>query len=103
MKLYCECFSRNGYCSSNCKCLNCKNNLDYRKARDDCIEEIRKRKPEAFVVNKGEVENRNGEGILISNKRSCNCKKTKCLKKYCDCYTGGSHCNSDCKCEDCQN
>ena len=55
------------------------------------------------MVNKGEVENRNGEGILISNKRSCNCKKTKCLKKYCDCYTGGSHCNSDCKCEDCQN
>lgn len=48
LKLYCECFSRNGYCSHNCKCQNCKNSVKFQAKRNDCIEEIRKRKPDAF-------------------------------------------------------
>ena len=34
---------------------------------------------------------------------SCKCKKSKCLKLYCECFAGGRVCNGKCKCEDCSN
>ena len=34
----------------------------------------------------------------------CNCKKSKCLKKYCICFSAGIKCdNNKCKCTDCLN
>lgn len=33
----------------------------------------------------------------------CNCKKTKCLKLYCDCFARGELCGLDCKCSECNN
>ncbi|KAL4506636.1 hypothetical protein ABPG72_000207 [Tetrahymena utriculariae] len=40
-----------------------------------------------------------------SNKKNriCNCKKTKCLKLYCDCFAVGELCGQDCKCVECCN
>ncbi|EAR90838.2 tesmin TSO1-like CXC domain protein (macronuclear) [Tetrahymena thermophila SB210] len=35
--------------------------------------------------------------------RICNCKKTKCLKLYCDCFAVGELCGQDCKCVECCN
>jgi hypothetical protein len=35
--------------------------------------------------------------------RTCNCKKSNCLKKYCECYNSGLKCTSSCKCEECKN
>ena len=32
----------------------------------------------------------------------CTCKKTKCIKKYCECYSSGNLCYN-CKCENCEN
>lgn len=32
----------------------------------------------------------------------CNCKKSRCLKLYCDCFAAGVPC-SDCNCEVCEN
>lgn len=36
-------------------------------------------------------------------RRKCTCKKSGCLKKYCDCYQGGAGCSINCKCDDCRN
>lgn len=33
----------------------------------------------------------------------CSCKKSFCLKKYCECFQVGMKCTSNCKCIDCQN
>lgn len=33
----------------------------------------------------------------------CSCKKSFCLKKYCECFQVGMKCTSNCKCVDCQN
>lgn len=38
------------------------------------------------------------------HKRGCRCKRSKCLKKYCECYHAGAKCNPDvCQCEGCRN
>lgn len=33
----------------------------------------------------------------------CGCRKTKCLKKYCECFSRGENCKPSCKCVDCNN
>ncbi|KAH9714898.1 hypothetical protein KPL71_020818 [Citrus sinensis] len=35
--------------------------------------------------------------------KRCNCKKSKCLKLYCDCFAAGIYCIDSCACESCFN
>ena len=39
----------------------------------------------------------------IKRKKGCTCKKTKCLKMYCECFSLGKVCTQDCNCLGCQN
>ena len=38
----------------------------------------------------------------IKNKPCCNCIKTKCMKKYCECFANNKLCKN-CVCSDCKN
>ena len=40
--------------------------------------------------------------VDIKNKPCCNCIKTKCMKKYCECYANNKSCKN-CVCTDCKN
>ena len=33
----------------------------------------------------------------------CNCKKSGCKKRYCECFQAGVKCTEKCKCTDCRN
>jgi hypothetical protein len=35
--------------------------------------------------------------------KGCNCKNSRCLKRYCECHAAGVQCTVRCKCLNCQN
>ncbi|OWZ24134.1 hypothetical protein PHMEG_000890 [Phytophthora megakarya] len=39
----------------------------------------------------------------VPKKSPCNCKKSKCLKLYCECFASGGYCDESCNCLDCAN
>lgn len=98
VKLYCECFRTNGICTSLCACVNCKNTED-NKERAIRVDLLIKR----HQLN-SHIEELSASDPKINNgTRSCNCKKSMCQKKYCECFSEGAFCNSECCCTNCLN
>ena len=92
LKRYCECFSRMKYCDINCQCKNCLNNISHEKERNDAIKLYLVKSPVSFKkIN------------MDLNNITCNCKKSNCLKNYCECFQFGLKCTYSCGCVDCKN
>ncbi len=90
LKLYCECFAHQGYCSRDCKCASCCNVPEFEEVRTRAIEATKKRHPHGFEH-------------AIRPVQGCNCKRSNCLKNYCDCYRAGIGCSEQCRCMECKN
>lgn len=101
LKLYCDCFTSRGFCSDKCSCQNCLNNEEFADVRNEILEEISSKNPGAFINKIKHVDTTATEIQLHS--RGCNCKKTGCLKDYCECHAGGVKCTKLCRCQDCGN
>eukprot|EP00985_Skeletonema_marinoi_P006853 scaffold2996_cov122-Skeletonema_marinoi.AAC.4 len=88
LKLYCACFRDGKICMDDCKCLSCAN-TEAESGTDGKVtvarQEVLTKKPNAF------------------GDKTCKCKKSKCLKMYCACFSSGNACGDKCKCEDCAN
>uniref|UniRef100_S4RAF0 CRC domain-containing protein n=1 Tax=Petromyzon marinus TaxID=7757 RepID=S4RAF0_PETMA len=99
LKLYCECFANGEFCY-NCNCRNCSNNLVHESDRQRAIKSCLDRNPEAFRPKIG--KGKEGEAERRHNK-GCHCKRSGCLKNYCECYEAKIMCSSMCKCVGCKN
>uniref|UniRef100_A0A8C5XCW8 Protein lin-54 homolog n=1 Tax=Microcebus murinus TaxID=30608 RepID=A0A8C5XCW8_MICMU len=96
LKLYCDCFANGEFCN-NCNCTNCYNNLEHENERQKAIKACLDRNPEAFKPKIG--KGKEGESDRRHSK-GCNCKRSGCLKNYCE---QKIMCSSICKCIGCKN
>ena len=87
LKLYCTCFAAEQYCYG-CKCSNCYNTSNHEAERKIAFD---------FLKSKPYYNQK------LSETPHCKCKNSKCLKKYCECFSDGIACGQKCKCINCEN
>ncbi|XP_021963016.1 protein lin-54 homolog isoform X2 [Folsomia candida] len=101
LKLYCDCFANGEFCHL-CNCTNCFNNLNHEEDRQKAIKLVLERNPGAFRPKIGK-SSMTGEAHERRHNKGCNCRRSGCLKNYCECYEAKIFCSSICKCTGCKN
>ncbi|KAJ1470761.1 hypothetical protein T484DRAFT_1584320, partial [Baffinella frigidus] len=105
LKQYCQCFRNDTRCGPDCVCTDCRNDGVHEEERIDAIRHIRMNNPGAFKGTALELEDqevRTPRGSLRTV-RGCRCKRSRCHKKYCECFGAGLRCTTNCVCSDCAN
>mgnify|MGYP003889352403 FL=1 len=100
LKLYCECFAASVYCTPGvCICADCNNLYAFERVRIAAIENALSRNAEAFDNKVTKAAKR----AAMTGSNGCNCRKSACLKKYCECFFTGMLCLKTCNCINCEN
>ncbi len=98
LKLYCECFASGEYCI-NCNCVDCSNVIGNEEEKEEAFKSVKDKNPVAMKLN-------SIKEVVLEEKESkigCNCTKSGCSKKYCECYKANAKCTENCRCRDCEN
>jgi hypothetical protein len=117
LKLYCECFRANQYCQQEtCGCEECQNTEVDATLRDVAITTAKQRESftrrqagKATLTSKGWIQHelKSDRVVVVGGVSNhvvgCNCQKSACLKKYCECFGSEVLCSTKCNCVGCKN
>ena len=115
------------FCHARCNCIDCANNLNKDDERRAAMYTIKERNPDAFkskvvssaTASKDAADGQTNKGTpgasplggasgtpsstVPAHVNGCHCKKSGCLKKYCECFSINVQCSEKCRCLDCKN
>lgn len=125
LKLYCPCFADGLFCNAKCNCSDCFNDQNCIAQVQEGRKAIQSKNPDAFKPKVrmsratkaysstphtqggrgGDHSNDNNVSApaTLQHQRGCRCTRTRCLKRYCECFAAGAWCGPKCSCSNCLN
>lgn len=67
------------------------------------MSQMKDKNPTAFKSKVIEEEKSEEKAKQQQHITGCNCTRSNCLKKYCECYKAGIKCTENCRCRECKN
>ena len=105
LKRYCPCFALGRFCGEACRCSDCRNRSEHQDLVLKNIARVRKRNKNGFGPRTALLHAAvpGGAPPRMAHKKGCRCPRSRCVKKYCECYEAGVMCSKKCKCVGCSN
>jgi hypothetical protein len=119
LKQYCDCFREHQLCTESCRCSGCLNTsidrceLGMRAAAGLSMPWAPADLPQALHTPTNFADAQLAQALERANsgspllrprmERVCKCKRSRCLKRYCECYQNDQQCTQKCSCTDCGN